>query len=205
MEFLNSTGLLLGGSWASGVNLYLTAAGLGIAHRFHWVTLPGELEILAHPLVIAVAIIIYLIEFFADKIPYVDSLWDSFHTIIRPAGGAALGYLAMSEAGPAARMAASLVTGSIAMDSHLTKAASRAAINTSPEPVTNSVASVTEDISVVGILVLIARHPVIASLLVIAFLVFSIWFLKKMFRFVKRVFTPARKPRADDGTKDSDA
>ena len=205
MEFLNSTGLLLGGSWASGVNLYLTAAGLGIAHRFQWVTLPGELEILAHPLVIAVAIIIYLIEFFADKIPYVDSVWDSFHTIIRPAGGAALGYLAMSEAGPAARMAASLVTGSIAMDSHLTKAASRAAINTSPEPVTNSVASVTEDISVVGILVLTARHPVIASLLVIAFLVFSIWFLKKMFRFVKRVFTPARKPRADDGTKDSDA
>lgn len=203
MEFLNSTGLLLGGSWASGVNLYLTVAGLGIAHRFQWITLPGELEVVSHPLVIAVAVAVYLVEFFADKIPYVDSIWDSFHTIIRPVGGATLGYLAMADAGPAMQMATSLVTGSIALDSHLTKATSRAAINTSPEPVTNSVASVTEDVSVIGIMVLIAKHPIIASLLVIAFLVFSIWFLKKMFRFVKRIFSPSRAKKEDINTENN--
>ena len=83
----------MGSSWASGVNLYLTTAGLGIAHRMGWVALPGKMESLSHPLVIGVALLIFAIEFFADKVPFVDSAWDSVHTFIRPAGGVILGYL----------------------------------------------------------------------------------------------------------------
>lgn len=204
MESLSSLSLLLGGSWASGVNLYLTSAGLGVAHRFGWVNLPGDLDILANPLVIILAIVMYGVEFFADKIPFVDSAWDSVHTFIRPAGGAALGYLVAADSPQLVQIATAMLTGSVALDSHLTKATSRMAINTSPEPVTNSVASVTEDVSVVGALYLIIQHPIIISLLVILFVVFSIWFLKKMFRFFKMIFT-REKPQvvgADNQTID---
>jgi len=187
MEIFNSLGILMGSSWASGVNLYLTTAGLGIAHRMGWVTLPGNMDSLAHPIVIGVALLIFAVEFFADKIPYVDSAWDSVHTFIRPAGAMILGYMAMADIGPAAQYPVALLTGSIAMDSHLTKATSRVAINTSPEPFSNTVASVTEDASVLGILYLIIKHPVIAAILVILFILFSIWFLKKMFRFMKKI------------------
>jgi hypothetical protein len=186
---LGSFGLLLGSGWSAGINLYLTAAGLGIAHRLHWINLPGELDVLSHWAVIAVAVILYAIEFFADKFPYVDSAWDSVHTIIRPAGGMMIGYLAMSDANPAYQFAIALLIGSIALDSHLTKATTRVVINTSPEPVSNSIASVTEDAGVLGVLYLIINYPIIASLLVILFVVFSFWFLKKMFRFLKSVFT----------------
>ncbi len=192
MEFVNQIGVLLGTSWASGINLYLSIAGLGIAHRMEWINLPGNMQMLSHPLIIGIAIVLFIIEFFADKIPYVDSVWDSVHTFIRPVGGAALGYMALADMGPAVQVPVALLTGSIAMDAHLTKATSRAAINTSPEPISNSVASVTEDVSVIGILYLIITRPIIAAVLVILFIIFSIWFLKKMFRFMKRIFTRKR-------------
>lgn len=196
MEVLNSIGVLLGSSWASGVNLYLTVAGLGIASRFGWINLPGNMDAVSHPLVIIVALLIYAVEFFADKIPLVDSAWDSVHTFIRPVGGAALAYMAMADAGPAIQLPVALVSGSIAMDSHLTKATTRLAINTSPEPVTNSIASVTEDGLVLGALWLIIKHPIISAIAVILFILFSIWFLKKMFRFVKKVFGSLFNPQS---------
>ena len=143
--------------------------------------------VLAH--IIAIAGVLGLLEFFADKIPYVDSAWDGIHTFIRPAGGIALGYLAMVDAGPAIQYPVALLTGSIALDSHLTKATSRAAINTSPEPFTNTVASVTEDVGVVGALYLVIKHPVVATFLVILFIIFSIWFLRKMFHLLKKVLS----------------
>ncbi len=189
MDQMNSLALLLGGSWASGINLYLTTAGLGIANRAGWVDLPGQMESLSHPLVIAGALVLYSIEFFADKIPVVDSAWDSVHTFIRPLGGVAMGYLATTEMGPVLQYPVALLTGTIALDAHLTKATSRVAINTSPEPFTNSVASVTEDVSVAGILYLVMQHPIIASITVIAFIVISIWFLKIMFKFLKKVLS----------------
>ena len=192
MEILSSLGLLAGGAWGSGINLYMTIAGLGIAQRMNWITLPGNLEVISHPLIIIVAIILYLIEFAADKIPYIDSTWDTVHTVIRPVGGVALGYLAMASAGPVVQIPIALATGAVAADSHLTKATARAAINTSPEPVTNSVASVTEDVSVAGILYLIIKHPVLATIAVVLFILFSIWFLKKMFRFLKMIFTGSK-------------
>ncbi len=194
MENLSSLGVLLGGSWASGVNLYLTTAGLGIAHRMGWISLPGKMETIAHPLVIGIALLLFAIEFFADKIPYVDSAWDTIHTFIRPAGGMILGYLAMADAGPAIQYPVAVLSGAVALDSHLTKATTRVAINASPDPVTNSIASVAEDTSVLGALYLIIKHPVFASLAVILFILFSIWFLKKMFLFVKKIFGKKPEP-----------
>ncbi|MBD3246082.1 MAG: DUF4126 family protein [Candidatus Omnitrophica bacterium] len=190
MEALNSLGTIAASAWASGVNMYLTVALVGISQRLQWIDLPGNMEVLGHPLVILVALVLFAVEFFADKIPLVDSAWDSVHTVIRPAGGALLGYLALADAGPAVRTSAALLTGMISADSHLTKATTRAAINTSPEPVSNSVASVAEDITVIGVLYLAMRHPVIAAIFVVVFLLFSFWFLKMMFRFVKAVFRP---------------
>jgi len=194
MEILNSLGIVAGSSWASGVNLYMTIAGLGIAHRMHWVTLPGNMDTLSHPLIIGLAIIMYGVEFVADKIPYFDSIWDSIHTFIRPLGGAAMGYMALGDAGQVAQMAAAVLTGTVALDSHLTKATTRVVINTSPEPFSNSIASITEDVSVAGVLVLIMKHPIIAAILVVLFIIFSIWFLRTMFRFVKKIFRPSRQP-----------
>jgi len=193
MDVLNSLGILAGSSWGSGVNLYLTIAVLGIAHRMSLITLPGDLAMLDQYPVIGLAIILYLVEFVADKIPLVDSIWDSVHTIIRPLGGAALGYMALGNYGPLAQIPAALATGSISLDSHLTKATTRVAINTSPEPFTNSIASVLEDVSVGGILFLIMGHPIIAISLVIIFVLLSLWFLKKMFRFMKAVFHPSNR------------
>jgi len=143
------------------VNLYLTTAGLGIAHRLGWITLPGDLDIVANPLIIIVAVLLYAVEFVADKVPYVDSAWDSVHTAIRPLGGAAMAYMATAGMDPALQTAVAMVCGTVAMDSHLAKASSRVLINASPEPVTNSVASVSEDVAVLGTLWLIIHHPII--------------------------------------------
>jgi hypothetical protein len=199
---MNSLGILAGGSWASGVNLYMTIAGLGIAHRMEWLILPGDMKTLANPLVIGVAILMYAVEFVADKIPFVDSAWDAVHTFIRPAGGMALGYMAMANVSPAIQYPVAVLTGSIALDSHLTKATARAAINTSPEPFSNSIASVAEDAGVFGVMYLIIKHPVIATILVILFILFSIWFLKTMFRFIKKIFSRSggRPPETQQAT-----
>jgi hypothetical protein len=198
MIALHNIGIILGSSWASGVNLYLTIAGLGLANKFGMVELPGEMSILSHPAVIAVAVFMFCVEFLADKIPLVDSAWDSVHTFIRPLGGAILGYLAMAEMGPVIQLPVALLTGAVSADSHLTKATARVAINTSPEPITNSIASITEDLLVIAVLYLVIRHPVIAAVCVIAFIVFSIWFLKIMFRFVKKVLKFIFKTKKSD-------
>lgn len=192
MDWISTVSFLLGSGWSSGINLYLTVAGLGIAHRMQWLTLPGQLESISHPAVIGFAVALYAVEFLADKIPYVDSVWDSVHTFIRPAGGMVLGYLAMSDLSPSVQVPVAILTGAVSLDSHLTKATSRIAINTSPEPLTNTVASVTEDAAVAGVLYLIVKHPIIAGLSVIAFILFSIWFLKKMFIFLKRILKPRK-------------
>ena len=203
MDIFSSIGLLLGSSWASGVNLYLSMAGLGIAHRMEWIKLPGNLEVLSHPLIVGVAIFLFVIEFVVDKVPYVDSVWDSVHTFIRPIASAVLGYTAMGDAGQVMQILISLLTGGIALDSHLTKATTRLAINASPEPVSNSIASVTEDATVIGALYLIINHPIVIAILVTLFIVFSIWFLKKMFKFMKKVFSFSGKGKpgeANPGT-----
>ncbi len=200
MDALSTLGVLMGGTWASGLNLYLTVAGLGIINRIGVIDLPGNLDILSHPLVIAAALFMTVVEFFADKIPFVDSAWDSVHTFIRPVGGALIAYMGLSDAAPALQLSSAIMGGTLAMDTHLTKATTRAAINTSPEPFTNSIASFTEDGLVVAVLWLVIRHPVIAAVLVFIFVLISIWFLKIMFRFLKNVFRALKgKPAGAPG------
>jgi len=197
MDVLNSVGVLMGSSWASGLNLYLCTAGLGIAQRMHWISLPGDMTVLAHPQIITVALVMFVIEFVADKTPYIDSAWDSIHTLIRPLAGAIIGFLATSDAGPLLQFLVAIASGSITMESHMAKATTRAVINTSPEPVSNSVASVTEDLTVTGLLYLMIAHPVIASLVVIGLIVLSAWLLKKFYPFAKKIFEsfPSRQQK----------
>jgi hypothetical protein len=189
----NMIPVLLGGSWASGINLYMTTAGLGIAQRMHWVDLPGELTVLGHPLIIGAAVLMYGVEFIADKIPFVDSIWDMIHTFIRPTGGAIGGYLATANAEPVIQIATAVLTGGIALSSHVTKASTRAAINSVPTGFGNAAASVTEDTAVFGILYFIVKHPVIASFIAVAVIALTIWVLIKFFRFIKRLFNPVKK------------
>jgi hypothetical protein len=184
--------LLLAG-WSSGISVYLTVALLGICGRLGWLQLPGELSAVSNPLVIGLAIAVFLVEFVADKIPYVDSMWDSVHTFIRPLGAAGLGSLAGADQGPVLQMVYAILTGTVALNTHAVKATGRLAINTSPEPFSNIAASVTENASVFFLFWFFIKHPILASLLIVLFLVASFFFLRMMWRFVVRLFR--RKPK----------
>lgn len=189
MSELGFWGLILGGALAAGINLYLVAAGLGVAHRLQMIVLPGQLEVLGHPLVIGAAVILYIIEFAADKIPIVDSFWDAIHTFVRPFGGALLVYLAMSESEAVAQTVAALLGGGLALETHLLKAGTRAAINTSPEPVSNWAASLSEDAFVLSSLWLMIFHPAVMLGLVLVVTLLAFWLLPKLFRLLKRLLS----------------
>ena len=148
MGAIEALSLAMGTAWTSGINLYATVAALGIAHHAQLIQLPPDLQVLGHPAVIAVACTMYVIEFFADKVPYVDSGWDLLHTFIRVPAGAILAARSLGEMNPALELAALLAGGSVALAAHATKATARLAINASPEPFSNWAASVTEDIAV---------------------------------------------------------
>ena len=149
-------------SFAAGVNLYATVAVIGLAARFHLVTLPPQFEIFDSNLVIGVALVLYLVEFFADKVPYVDTLWDTMHTAIRPLGGAFVAVATVGEASPAMQGLAALLGGTLAAGSHFTKAGTRAVANTSPEPFSNWALSLGEDGLVIGLGLLALAYPVTA-------------------------------------------
>jgi hypothetical protein len=167
---LVTLGRTLGFSFAAGVNLYATVAILGLAARYGWVELPPQFDAFNHDVVIGVAIAMYLIEFFADKIPYVDSLWDLIHTAIRPVGGALIAVATLGDASPAVEGLVALLGGTVAAGSHLTKASARAVVNTSPEPLSNWLLSLGEDLFVVGLGYLALQYPV-AALVVAAVLI----------------------------------
>jgi hypothetical protein len=174
--------------WASGVRLYAVLFIVGGLGYLHWVELPGGLAALAHPWVLAASGFMLCVEFLADKIPAVDSLWDAVHTFIRIPAGAALAASVFGDASAAAALAAAIVGGSLAAGSHFAKAGTRAAINTSPEPFSNWAASFGEDLGVVTVLWLAFAHP-IAALVVIALLVaLSVWLLVRLWRFVAAMF-----------------
>lgn len=185
---IQTIALTMGVAWASGINLYGTLLALGIMSSTGYIELPASLQIISDPLVIAAAGLMYAVEFFADKMPGVDTGWDTLHTFVRIPAGALLAAGMIGDVHPAAELAAAIVGGSIAASSHLTKAGSRIIINTSPEPVTNWTASIVEDISVfVGIWAAI-QHPYIFLTLLIVFLIAAIWLLPKMWRGIKRIF-----------------
>ncbi|WP_430475342.1 DUF4126 domain-containing protein [Thalassospira lucentensis] len=204
MGVVETLALSMGGAWASGVNLYGTVVVLGMMDNFGLIDLPPDLQILASWWVLALAIFLYLIEFVADKIPIVDSVWDAIHTFIRIPAGALLAAGAMSglDAGMGEGLQTAislLVGGTIAAGSHFTKAGSRAAINTSPEPVRNTIASVTEDVAVFGALYTVAFHPVVFFVLFAVFVLLLIWLVPKIWRFIGQVFGNARHPTAAYG------
>jgi hypothetical protein len=187
MEALSSLPLLLGGSWTSGVRFYLTIAVLGFAGKMGWVTLPGDLKVISNPLIFSASGLLYGVEFLADKIKYVDTLWDSVHTFIKPVGTAALGYMAASNLGPVAQIPVAMLCGTLSGGTQLTKASARLAINASPEPVSNAVVSTTEDGLSMFVLYMIVRHPVIATIVIVVLIALTIWLLIKLFKFAKKV------------------
>ncbi|WP_417828706.1 DUF4126 domain-containing protein [Thalassospira sp.] len=199
MGVIETLALGMGGAWASGVNLYGTVIVLGLMNNFGLLDLPSELQIMGSWWVLTLAIFLYLIEFVADKIPIVDSIWDAIHTFIRIPAGALLAAGAMSglDVGMGDGMQTAiglLVGGTVAAGSHFTKAGSRAAINTSPEPFSNSVASIAEDVAVFGALYTVAFHPVVFFVLLAVFVLLLVWLVPKIWRFIGQVFGNARHP-----------
>ena len=171
METLALVGRTLGFSLAAGVNLYATVALIGLAARFGWVSLPPDFQVFGSLWVIGIAGGLYCIEFIADKVPWVDTLWDAVHTFIRPIGGAALAVAALGDASPSMKILAALLGGAVATSSHITKAGTRVIANTSPEPFSNWVLSLLEDGFVVALGLLALRYPLAA--LVVSLLVLS--------------------------------
>jgi hypothetical protein len=177
----------MGSAWLSGFNLYATVLTLGLLQRFHLVQLPGGLEYLSHWWVIAIAAVLYLLEFVADKIPVVDSAWDAIHTFVRVPAGAVLAASAFAHFDPAVRVMALLAGGTLALGSHGTKASVRMAVNASPEPFSNIVLSLAEDIFTVGFAALVAFHPIVILGAIFVFLVLLAWLGPKIFRAIRRM------------------
>ena len=191
---LITLGRTLGFSFTAGINLYATVAILGLASRYGWVELPPQFQAFNHDVVIGVAIVMYLIEFFADKIPIVDSLWDMVHTAIRPIGGAFIAVTTLGEASPTAEALVALLGGTVAAGTHLTKTSSRAAVNASPEPFSNWLLSLGEDLFVVGLGYLALKYPVAALVVAGTLLVLIVVFAAVIIRTVRRWFA-RRVPR----------
>ena len=192
MGTIEALSLAMGTAWTSGINLYATVAALGIANQAQLIQLPPDLQVLSHPAVIAIACIMYVIEFFADKVPYVDSGWDVLHTFIRIPAGAILAARSLGDMNPALELAALLAGGSIALAAHGVKATTRLAINASPEPFSNWAASVTEDVAVFGGLWMMFNHPIIMMSFVAAFVALCVWLVPKLFHLAKRGFVALR-------------
>lgn len=202
MGIAETIALTLGVGWASGLNLYATVFMLGLLQTTGAAELPADLAICAEPWVMVAAGLMYCVEFFADKIPGVDSFWDVAHTFLRIPAGAVLAAGASVELGTGAQVAAALVGGTLAAGTHATKAGTRAAINVSPEPFSNWTASVGEDLAVVGGLWAALFHPWLFVLLLVAFVLGAIWLLPRIWRGLQRV---AARLRARPGDAASDS
>ena len=187
MDWLHSIALGAGLAWASGIRLYAVLFLAGAMAHFGYLALPPALEVLQHPLVLAASGVMALGEFLADKVPAFDSVWDAVHTFIRVPAGAVLAAAALGQADPVWVMVAAILGGAIASGAHLTKAGTRAVINTSPEPFSNWAASFGEDLLVpVGFLAAI-KAPVVFLVLLVGFLAAAAWLLPKLFRAMKRL------------------
>jgi nicotinamide riboside transporter PnuC len=186
VDVLTTLGRTMGFSFAAGINLYATVAILGLASRFDWVALPPQFKVFDNDIVIGAAIVMYVIEFVADKIPWVDSIWDAIHTVIRPIGGALIAVATLGDASPTVEGLAALLGGTLAAGSHFGKAGTRAVANASPEPFSNWILSITEDIFVVGLGFLALKYPAAAAVVVVVgvvlILVFATWIIRAVRR-----------------------
>ena len=188
MNPLATLGLALGAGFSSGLNLYATVATLGLLERFGVIHLPPALHGLSHPWVLTIAVILYVLEFFADKIPYVDTVWDAVHTFIRPPAAALLAFSAAGAAPVEWRWGAALLAGGVALTSHGTKASARAAVNTVPEPFTNWALSLGEDVLAVWLTWMATVHPIATTIIVVTLVALSAYILFHLFRFARRAF-----------------
>jgi hypothetical protein len=188
MDPIQIIALSMGAAWASGVNLYATVAMLGWMSATGNIELPPGLEVVENPVVMFIATGMYVVEFFADKIPGVDSAWDTVHTFIRIPAGAALAAGALGDVSPAMEFAAILAGGGLAATTHATKAGTRLLINTSPEPFTNWGASIAEDAAAIALVWTALNHPYLAVGFLVLFIALTIWLLPKLWRLIKALF-----------------
>ncbi|MFL5403412.1 MAG: DUF4126 domain-containing protein, partial [Gemmatimonadales bacterium] len=193
MSPLQTLGFALGTSFASGLNLYLTVATAGLFQRFGLLQLPDSLQVLANPIVIGIAVALFVIEFVADKIPYVDTAWDAVHTFIRPPAAALIAYSAFGQVPEEWKVGASLLAGGVALTSHGAKATSRAAANTSPEPFSNWTLSVLEDGLAVFLTWMAATHPVITALIVVVLVILAVMVIWKLYGYFKVIRSRLRR------------
>ncbi len=185
MNPLATISLVLGAGFSSGLNLYATIATLGLLQRFGVIHLPEKLQVLSHPMVLTVAGVMYVMEFLADKVPYVDSIWQAVHTFIRPPAAALLAFSATAAAPEPWRWGSALLAGGIALTSHGTKASARAAANLTPEPLSNWALSFGEDILAVWLTWFATAHPTIAVVVVVFLVAISAYLLYHLFRFLR--------------------
>jgi hypothetical protein len=195
MSPLETLGFSLGTSFASGLNLYATVAAVGLFQRFGIIQLPPSLQVLANPIVLGVALILFIVEFIADKIPYVDSAWDAVHTFIRPPAAAVLAYSAFGQVPEEWKVGAALLAGGVALTSHGAKATTRAAANTSPEPVSNWALSVAEDGFAVFLTWMAATHPILTGLIVVVLVVIAVLVIRKLYGYLRGLGTRLRQWR----------
>lgn len=193
MNLISTLAIAMGAGWVSGINLYAAVATLGLLGRFAHLRLPGEFDILTSWWIIGLAIALYLVEFVADKVPYVDSVWDAIHTFIRIPAGAVLAATAFGDFDRGVQVAAFLLGGGLALSAHGTKAGARAAINLSPEPASNIVASLTEDVIAVGSILLSVFAPFILFVVVTGFVVVSFLMARKIVSAMKGMMFRLRR------------
>src|SRR5687768_6616154 len=186
MEIIAGLGRTMGFSFAAGINLYATVAILGLASRYNWVSLPSQFRAFDNDIVIGVAIVLYIVEFVADKIPWFDSVWDAVHTAIRPVGGAVIAVTTLGDASPTTETLVGLLGGTLAAGSHFSKSGTRALANTSPEPFSNWILSIAEDVFVVGLGVIALKYPVAAAVVVAICLVLMVMFVSWIVRGIRR-------------------
>lgn len=191
-QIITTISLTMGAAWASGINLYATIAMLGILGATGNVTLPETMMMLQDPVVIMSACVMYVVEFFADKTPGIDTGWDTIHSFIRIPAGVILAAGAVGEVNPAIAVAAGILGGTVSATSHMIKAGSRVIINTSPEPFTNWTASFAEDIAVVGGLWAALHYPVAFLVGFVLFIIIAIWLLPRIWRGIVLLFTKIR-------------
>jgi hypothetical protein len=193
---LETLGFALGTSFASGLNVYATVAAAGLFQRFGIVQLPDSLQVLANPFVLGIAITLFVVEFIADKIPYVDSVWDAVHTFIRPPAAALIAYSAFGQVPEEWKVGSALLAGGVALTSHGAKATTRAAANTSPEPVSNWTLSILEDGLAVFLAWLAAAHPILTAVVVVVLVIVSVLLIWKLYGYLKLLGTRLRQWRA---------
>lgn len=195
MEILSILGVALGFATLSGINLYLTTLVAGLAIRFNWLDLADQydgLSVLANPWIIGAAAVLFLVEFFADKIPWLDSSWDVVHTFIRPIGGTILALAALGEIDPAITVIAALLSGGTSLITHTAKSGTRLMLNMSPEPVSNIATSISEDGLVLGGLSLMALAPVASFFVFLGLIILAIWILRKTWSSLSKSFKKIR-------------